>query len=156
MIPFNPDFKDLLSSLLAADVRFLLVGSYALAFYGHPRATKDMDVWIEPTRENAERIMHALAAFGAPTQSVTADDFADPQTVFQIGVPPRRADLLCSVEPVAFDQAWATREVLHLEDLDVPVIGLKALLANKEASARLQDQADAEVIRDLLKRSRKT
>jgi hypothetical protein len=156
MIPFNPDFKDLLSSLLAADVRFLLVGSYALAFHGHPRATKDIDVWVEPTHENAARVLRALEAFGAPIQNVTADDFADPQTVFQIGVPPRRVDLLCSIEPVAFDQAWAARETLHLDDLDVPVIGLRGLLANKEASDRLQDRADAEVIRGLLTRSRKT
>ncbi len=150
MIPFNPDFRDLLSSLLAADVRFLLVGSYALAFHGHPRATKDMDVWVEPTQENAVRVLQALAAFGAPIQQLTADDFADPQTVFQIGVPPRRVDLLCSVEPVDFDIAWAGREVLRLDDLEVPVIGLRALLANKGASTRLQDQADAEVIRALL------
>jgi len=150
MIPFNPDFKDLLSSLLAADVRFLLVGSYALAFHGHPRATKDMDVWVEPTPENAVKVIRALAAFGAPTESVSAEDFADSQTVFQIGVPPRRVDLLCSIEPVAFDEAWAARETLHLDDLDVPVISAQALLANKEASDRLQDQADAEVIRGLL------
>lgn len=155
MIPFNQDFKDLLSSLLAADVRFLLVGAYALAFHGHPRATKDMDLWVEPTRDNAARVLRALTAFGAPIRDVTTDDLADPRTVFQIGVPPRRVDLLCSVEPVLFDQAWAAREILRLDDIDVPVIGLKALLANKEASDRLQDRADAEVIRDLLKKSTK-
>jgi hypothetical protein len=105
MIPFNRGFKDLLSSLLAAEVRFLLVGSYALAFHGHPRATKNMDAWLEPNRENAVRVMHALAAFGAPIHIVTPDNFADPRTVFQIGVPLRRIDLLCSIEPVAFDEA---------------------------------------------------
>ncbi|HVN32587.1 MAG TPA: nucleotidyl transferase AbiEii/AbiGii toxin family protein [Thermoanaerobaculaceae bacterium] len=155
MIPFNPDFKDLLSCLLAADVHFLLVGGYALAFHGHPRATKDMDVWVEPTRENAERILRALASFGAPTQDVTADDFTDLRTVFQIGVPPRRVGLVCSIEGVAFDQAWGDRESLHLDDIEVPVIGLEAMLANKQATGRAQDIADAEVIRDLLKKSTK-
>lgn len=155
MIPFNPGFKDLLSSLLAAEVRFLLVGSYALAFHGHPRATKDMDVWVEPTRENAVKVMRALAAFGALTEKVTVEDFTDSQTVFQIAVPPRRVDLLCSIEPVAFDEAWAGRETLHLNDLDVPVISAQALLANKEASDRLQDQADAEALRALLGRTRR-
>jgi Nucleotidyl transferase AbiEii toxin, Type IV TA system len=156
MIPFNPDFKDLLSCLLAAEVRFLLVGGYALAFHGHPRATKDMDVWVEPTRENAERVLRALGVFGAPTHDVTADDFADPRTVFQIGVPPRRVDVVCSIEGVAFDEAWSDREDLHLDEIEVPVIGLEAMLANKQATGRAQDIADAEVIRDLLKKSTKT
>jgi hypothetical protein len=152
MIPFNADFKDLLSCLLAADVRFLLVGGYALAFHGHLRATKYMDVWVQPTPDNADRVLRALATFGAPTQGLTAEDLADPRTVFQIGVPPRRVDVVCSIEGVAFDAAWSDREILRIDEVDVPVIGLEALLANKEATGRLQDQADAEVIHALLKR----
>lgn len=150
MIPFNQDFKDLLSSLLAADVRFLLVGGYALAFHGHPRGTKDMDVFVEPTPENASRVMQALHAFGAPTQQVSANDFADPHTVFQIGVPPRRIDLVCSIDGVSFEQAWPSRQVMQLGDMAVPVIGLQAMLTNKESTGRLGDQADAEIIRRLL------
>jgi hypothetical protein len=115
-----------------------------------------MDVWVQPTPDNADRVLRALAAFGVPTQDVTADDFADPRTVFQIGVPPRRVDVVCSIEGVAFDAAWGDREILRLDEVDVPVIGLEALLANKEATGRLQDQADAEVIRDVLKKSTKT
>ncbi len=152
MIPLNQDFKDLLSCLLAADVRFLLVGGYALAFHGHPRATKDMDVWVEPTADNAERVLRALAAFGAPTATLTANDLSDPHTVFQIGVPPRRVDLVCSIDGVGFGDAWPQRETLHLDELEVPVIGLDAMLANKRATGRPQDQADAEVIRGLLKK----
>ena len=156
MIPFNQDFRDLLSCLLAADVRFLLVGGYALAFHGHPRGTKDMDVFVEPTPENANRVMHALQAFGAPTQHVTVNDFADPHTVFQIGVPPRRIDLVCSIDGVTFDQAWPSRQVMELDDMEVPVIGLQAMLTNKESTGRLNDQADAEIIRGLIaKQSRR-
>jgi len=152
MIPFNQDFRDLLSCLLVADARFLLVGGYALAFHGHPRATKDMDVWVEPTSDNAGRVMSALAAFGAPTRDVTVEDFANRNTVFQIGVPPRRVDLVCSIDGVDFAAAWAERETLRLDELDVPVIGLRALLANKQVTGRLQDLADAEIIGALLKK----
>jgi hypothetical protein len=116
MIPLNPDFKELLSCLLAADARFLLVGGYALAFHGHPCATKDMDVWVEPTPDNAARVLHALEAFGAPTRDVTAEDLANRNTVFQIGVPPRRVDLVCSIDGVDFATAWADRETRHLVD----------------------------------------
>jgi hypothetical protein len=152
MIPFNPDLKELLSCLLAADARFLLVGGYALAFHGHPRATKNMDLWVEPTPENAARVLRALLAFGAPTEDVTVEDLADPRTVVEIGVPPRRADLVCSIAGVAFDEAWGSRENLHLDEVEVPVIGLQSLLSNKWSTGRLQDLADAEVIRALLKK----
>jgi hypothetical protein len=131
------------------------VGGYALAFPGHPRTSKGMNVWVEPTRENAGRVLRALAAFGAPTQGLTAGDFADPRTVFRIGVPPRRVDVVCSIEGVALDKAWGNHENLRLDELDVPVIGLEAMLANKQATGRAQDIADAEVIRALLNKSRK-
>ncbi len=150
MIPLNQDFEDLLSCLLAADVRFLLVGGYALAFHGHPRATKDMDVWVNPAADNAQRVLRALAAFGATTSDLTPAAFSEPRTVFQIGVPPRRVDLVCSIDGVDFADAWAGRETLHLDELEVPVIGLQAMLANKRSTGRLQDQADAEVIRALI------
>jgi hypothetical protein len=152
MIPLNPDFKDLLSCLLAGDARFLLVGGYALAFHGYPRATKGMDVWVEPTSDNAGRVLRALGAFGAPTRDLTVANFADRHSVFQIGVPPRRVDLVCSIDGVDFAAAWADRETLHLDELNVPVIGLRAMLANKESTGPLQDLADAEVIRALLKK----
>ena len=152
MIPFNPDFRDLLSSLCVAEARFLLGGGYALAFHGHPRATKDLDVWVDPTPDNAPRVLRALAAFGAPIRNLGVDDLTDPRSVFQIGVPPRRVDIVTSIEGVRFEDAWSSRATLRLDDLDVPVISLEAMLANKEATGRLQDQADSEVIRALLAR----
>ncbi len=149
MIPFNPDFKDLLSSLLAADARFLLVGAYAVSFHGRPRATEDLDVWVEPTGSNAERVWRALADFGAPLSDVAPEYFTDPKNVLQLGVTDHHIDILCGLEAVVFGPAWEARETLHLDELDVPVIGLDHLIRNKLATGRLQDAADVEALRKL-------
>ena len=89
----NPDFRDMLSSLCEEKVEFLLVGAYALAAHGHPRATGDLDIWIRVSKDNAKKVWRALARFGAPLSGVTVDDFINPENVFQIGVAPRRIDI---------------------------------------------------------------
>lgn len=149
MIPFNPDFRDLLSSFIEGKVRFLIVGGYAVAFHGHPRATKDLDVWIEASPENSPLALCALAAFGAPVDDLTITDLTTPSTVFQMGVPPRRINVVCGVSGRDFASAWDRREVLDLDGLQVPVISLDDLIANKRASGRLQDLADVEALLDL-------
>src|SRR5215510_5785228 len=98
----NPDFVDLLRAFNAADVRFLVVGAYALALHGRPRATGDLDVWIEATPENAPRVMGALAAFGAPLAQLSVDDFAREGIVYQLGVEPRRIDILTKLTGLSF------------------------------------------------------
>jgi len=108
--PLNRDFVDLLRAFGAADVRFLIVGAYALAHHGRPRATGDLDVWIDPSPENAPRVMAALQAFGAPLQGVTEADFAQPSVVFQIGVAPGRIDILTELSGITFGEAWPERE----------------------------------------------
>src|SRR6188474_347908 len=105
----NPDFVDLLRAFVAADVRFLIVGAYALALHGRPRATGDLDVWVDATPENAARVMRALAAFGAPLADIAADDFARGGVTYQIGVPPGRIDILTDLTGLAFADAWADR-----------------------------------------------
>src|SRR5687767_2783375 len=105
----NPDFVDLLRAFFAAEVRFLIVGAYALAVHGRPRATGDLDLWVEATPENAPRVMRALAAFGAPLSDISESDFARPGVVFQIGVPPGRIDLLTELSGLAFEEVWTTR-----------------------------------------------
>ena len=105
----NPDFVDLLRAFAGADVRFLIVGAYALAVHGRPRATGDLDVWIDATPENAPRVMQALAAFGAPLAEITEADFAPPGVVYQIGVPPGRIDILTELTGLTFEQAWRDR-----------------------------------------------
>lgn len=142
----NPDFKDMLSALSAAEADYLVVGAYALAAHGFPRATGDIDLWVRPTKENATRVWKAIAAFGAPTSRITVEDFSTPDIVYQIGVAPRRIDLLTSISGVKFEQAWEDRISVELDGLTVPVIGRAHLLANKRASGRPKDLADAETL----------
>jgi hypothetical protein len=101
----NPDFSDMLSAFTGESVEYLVVGAYALAAHGVPRATGDLDFWIRPTPENASRVLRALAAFGAPTADLALDDLTTPDLVFQIGVEPNRIDILTSIDGVTFDEA---------------------------------------------------
>ena len=138
----NRDFKDLLSEFNAANVEFLVVGAHALAVHGHIRATKDLDVWVRPSLDNARRIMLALATFGAPTHEVAASDFEMPDLIFQIGIDPVRVDIITSIDGLTFDSAWRNRLVANYGDEPVFVISRADLILNKQASGRPQDLAD--------------
>ncbi len=140
----NPDFVDLLRAFVAHDVRFMIVGAYALALYGRPRATGDMDVWVETTPENAARVMRALAAFGAPMQDITEADFARPGAVYQIGVAPERIDILTSLTGLTFAGAWPGRQRHPFGDVDVDFIGREDFITNKRATGRARDLGDIE------------
>jgi hypothetical protein len=140
----NPDFVDLLRAFTEADVRFLVVGAYALAHHGRPRATGDLDVWVEATPANASRIMRGLAAFGAPMQEVDERDFTQPGTVFQMGVAPVRIDILTELTGLRFADAWTTRVRGAFGDLEVDFIGRDAFIANKRAIGRAKDISDLE------------
>lgn len=140
----NRDFRDLFAAFVAHDVRFLIVGGYAVAFHGHPRFTKDVDVLVAPDRENAERVFAALADYGAPMTDLRVEHFTDPENVFQIGVPPNRVDVLTAITGVGFEDAWATRVPSRYGDVDVAYIGLDALLKAKRAAGRPQDVVDAD------------
>jgi hypothetical protein len=138
----NRDFVEMLSALCVAGVEFLLVGAHALAAYGRPRATGDLDLWVRPTKENASRVMQALRAFGAPLFNLTVEDLSAPDNVFQIGVAPCRIDLLTAISGVDFETAWSQRTSLNVEGLSVPCIGRADLLRNKRAVGRPRDLAD--------------
>jgi hypothetical protein len=140
----NPDFVDLLRSFAAADVRFLVVGAYALAHHGRPRATGDLDIWVDATPANAPRVMRALAAFGAPLQDVTEGDFSRPGIVFQIGLPPGRIDILTELTGLTFGEAWPGRDPGRFGELTVDFIGRDAFLENKRATGRAKDLGDIE------------
>jgi len=138
----NRDFVEMLSALSEARVEYLLVGAHALAAYGIPRATGDIDIWVRPSPENAGRVRVALATFGAPLFDLTIDDLSKSGTVFQIGVPPGRIDILTSISGVTFDEAWPRRTSVNLPGLVVPVIGRADFVVNKRATGRPKDLAD--------------
>jgi len=138
----NQDFVDLLRAFLAADVRFIVVGAYALAVHGRPRATGDLDVWVDPTPENAPRVMIAIVDFGAPIADVSESDFARPGVVYQIGVPPRRIDILTELSGLTFAEAWTDRTRHPFGEVEVDFIGRSSLIRNKRATGRPQDLVD--------------
>ena len=138
----NPDFRDILSVLNEERVDYLLVGAYALAVHGLPRATGDMDIWIHSTVDNARRVWRALSKFGAPLSDLNEADLLNPGVVFQIGVAPSRVDILTSIDGVEFPDAWKDRLDVKVEGINVPVISRSHLIVNKKAVGRPQDLAD--------------
>lgn len=142
----NEDFLDLLAALRASKARFLVVGAHALALHGRPRATGDLDLLIEPTEDNAQRVWRALVAFGAPVEAtgLKVSDLAKPDLIYQIGQPPRRIDLLTEISGVDFETAWAGRVESSVGGLEVPFLGREALVRNKRATGRAKDLADVE------------
>ncbi len=138
----NRDYVEMLSALRDAGAEYLVVGAHALAAHGRPRATGDLDLWVRPTPANARRVYAALQTFGAPLTTLSVDELASPDLVFQIGVAPARIDILTSVSGVAFDDAWPERISVRIANLDVPVIGRNALIRNKRAAGRPRDIAD--------------
>jgi hypothetical protein len=145
------DFADLLIELVEAGARFLLVGGYAVAHHGYPRATKDIDIWIEPTQANAPQVLVALSRFGAPIAALglSVADFASPGQVVQLGVPPLRIDILTTIDGVSFESAWSTRDHFQLGDYEIPIIDRAHLLANKRSCGRPQDLVDADALESL-------
>jgi hypothetical protein len=132
----NRDFRDMLSALSETQAEYMIVGAHAVAAYGRPRATGDLDIWIRATRENASRVLEALKRFGAPLFDLTLEDLSQPGIVFQIGVVPQRIDILTKISGVDFESAWSNRTELEVEGMRIPFIGRKDLLGNKRAAAR--------------------
>ena len=146
----NRDFSELLSELNARGARYLLVGGYALSFYGRPRATGDLDLWIESALPNAERVFRALANYGAPLEGVTPADLAKPGTVLQIGISPNRVDILTSLTGLTFEGAWENRKPILFGDTPLFVISESDFVRNKRSVGRAQDIVDAEEIEAIL------
>ncbi len=143
----NSDYKEMLRILSEEAVEFIVVGAYALAYHGFPRATGDMDVWVNPTSENAQRVFQAIARFGAPVGEISANDFSLPGTVFQIGVAPRRIDIVTSIDGVDFHTASAGKMSVEIEDMEVPILSIDDLIKNKESTGRDKDALDAKMLR---------
>ena len=136
----------MLSALSEARADFLLVGAYALAVHGFPRATGDLDIWVRADSDNARKVLYSLAVFGAPLDDLTVDDLSKPGIVFQIGVEPSRIDILTAISGVEFGHAWERRVLVDVDGVCINVIGRDDLVVNKRASGRPKDIADAEAL----------
>jgi hypothetical protein len=138
------DLREFIELLSALDVRFVVVGAFAVAYHGYFRYTSDIDLFIDRSDENAERIQKAIEQFGFVDLNLVKQDFTQGDQVIQLGVSPNRIDLMTFLSGVTFEEAWAAREYGNLDGLNVPFISKKMLKQNKVASGRLQDLADAE------------
>lgn len=146
-MPASSHFKELLQSFNEHQVRYLVVGAYAVMKYTEPRYTKDLDIWVEPSVENASNVFAALAEFGAPMGEVTRDDFTNTDLVFQIGLAPHRIDILMGIKGLVFSEAWERRVEAWFEEVRMILVCKDDLLISKEAAARPQDLIDAEALR---------
>lgn len=138
----NSDFKEMLSCLKDEAVDFIIVGAYALAAHGFPRATGDIDIWVRNSFGNAQKIMRALIKFGAPVSHLSEEDFAAPDVIVQLGVEPCRIDLLTGIDGVGFDEAWQNKVRVTIDDLEIDILSKEDLLRNKLATGRDKDQGD--------------
>ena len=146
-IALNSDFKELLSLLNAAQVRYLVVGGYAVMEYTEPRYTKDLDIWVSPDRDNAERVYAALKQFGAPLANITVKDFTNPDLVYHMGRPPVRVDILMGLTGLEFEPAWGNRVAGNYGEVATQFISIEDLIINKRAAGRPQDLMDVENLR---------
>lgn len=138
----NEDYKDMLQTLLDNEVKFLIVGAYALAAYGYPRATGDFDIWVEASLENSQNVLSAVTAFGSPTSGLTEKSFMEEGIIFQIGVAPRRIDLITHIDGVDFKDAYPARKTIVMEGLNLPFISKENLIKNKKSTGRDKDLVD--------------
>ena len=140
----NQDFKEFIQSLNDNGVRYLVVGGYAVAQHGHPRYTKDMDIWIDMTEENAAKVVRALDQFGFASLGLKAGDFLEADQIIQLGYPPSRIDILTTLLGVKFSDCYPVRVSIEMDGVSVNFIDLENLKKNKKATGRHQDLADLE------------
>ncbi|MCK4914149.1 MAG: nucleotidyltransferase [Planctomycetes bacterium] len=147
----NEDYKEMLQILLDNKIKFLVVGAYAMGVYGYPRATGDIDFWVLASAENSKKIFESLKQFGAPLQQINKETFAEKGVVFQIGVAPRRIDIITKIDGVDFDKAYENRQEIAIENMNVPIISIKDLIKNKESTSREKDALDVKELRRINK-----
>lgn len=140
----NQDFKEFIQLLNNNQVKYLVIGGYAVAIHGHPRYTKDIDIWIEMSSFNAQKILKALTEFGFGSLDLKEEDFQSPDTIIQLGYPPSRIDLITTPDGVDFTTCYQTKIEIEVDNIIVNFIDLDNLKKNKQASGRLQDLADLE------------
>ena len=140
----SKDFKEFIELLNENKVRYLVVGGYAVAFHGHPRYTKDLDVWIELSPDNANNILNALKKFGFGSLGLKPDDFLESDQIIQLGYPPNRIDILTTLKDLKFGHCYKAKVEVEIQGLHIDFIDIENLKKNKRATGRPQDLADAE------------
>jgi hypothetical protein len=143
----NEDYKEMLQILLDNKVKFLIVGAYAMGMHGYPRATGDLDIWVQPSTPNSINVYNSLAKFGATLDQINAETFIEKKIVFQVGIVPRRIDILTFIDGVEFDAAFKNRDNIEIEGITIPFLSKKDLIKNKEASGREKDKLDANYLK---------
>jgi len=143
----NEDYKEILQLLLKNKVKFLVVGAYAMGVHGYPRATGDLDIWVEPSLENSHAVYHSLLEFGAPSKDISEKTFSEEGIVFQIGIAPRRIDIITKITGVNFQTAYSEKEIVEVENLKAPFLSKKNLIENKESTGREKDKLDVKYLR---------
>ena len=144
----NKDYKEMLQILSNNKVRFLVVGAYAMGVYGYPRATGDIDICVEASSGNSEKIYQSLSEFGAPLSELTKTTFCEEGIVFQIGVAPRRIDIITKIDGVDFKKAYSDKQEIEIEDIKIPFLSKENLIKNKESTGREKDKLDAKYLRE--------
>jgi predicted nucleotidyltransferase len=142
----NEDYKEMLQLLLEEHVDFMIVGAYALGTHGYPRATGDIDIWVKPNNINSKKLYKALARFGAPLGKIQIDEFSTEGIIFQIGVIPRRIDIITKIDGVTYEEADEDKIIVEIEGLKIPVISLEKLIRNKMATGREKDELDIKTL----------
>ena len=143
----NDDYKEMLSILSEEKVKYLVIGAFALSTYGYPRATGDIDIWVEANEENSRKVLKSLIRFGAPMDKISQDDFKAKGLIFQIGVAPRRIDITTLIDRVDFETAYPNRKDIIIENITVPVISLEDLIKNKQSTGRDKDILDVKMLK---------
>ncbi len=143
----NEDYKEMLQLLLEEQVDFMIVGAYALGAHGYPRATGDIDIWVKPDKKNSEKIYKVLARFGAPLDQVERNDFATKGIIYQIGVIPRRIDLITEIDGVTYREADEDKVTTEVEGLSIPILSLDKLIKNKMSTGREKDELDVRLLK---------
>ena len=142
----NEDYKEMLQLLLEEQVDFIIVGAYALGTHGYPRATGDIDIWVKPNDTNSKKLYKALARFGTPLDQIKLDDFSTEGIIFQIGVIPRRIDIITKIDGVTYEEADEDKIIVEVEGLKIPVISLNKFIKNKMATGRENDELDIKTL----------
>ena len=145
----NEDYRDMLQALSDEQVKFMLIGAYAMAAHGYPRATMDIDIWVMPSPQNADAVLRALLRFGAPLHNLTKEDLQIDGTIFQIGVAPRRIDIITTASGLQFEETYQRSITVNIEGIEVHIPSIDDLIHNKRALGRTKDLADAEALESI-------